>query len=120
MEQKKIGERAFFKCVKLKNISDLEHITSIGDEAFSGCTILNSDINLDQATSIGMKAFKGCKNLVCISAPRVKKIKKLTFEGCERLELERVKFAEGCRFDPTAFNNSSLMINDKKELVPRK
>ena len=58
-----IQDRAFCNCKKLTRVS-IKNISSIGDKAFFGCSSLEN-ISLTEATQyIGERAFEGCTNLV--------------------------------------------------------
>ena len=54
-----IGNRAFYNCTGLTNITIPNSVTSIGSGAFGGCTGLTNMTIPDSVTSIGFGAFYG-------------------------------------------------------------
>jgi hypothetical protein len=64
----KIGSRAFYKCLSLKNI-ELKSIKQMEKEAFMGCTALKSVALSDELEKIPEKAFAGCTSLEKINIP---------------------------------------------------
>ena len=64
-----IGERAFYACKELTNITIPDSVTSIGDSAFSGCTSLTNITIPNNVTSIGEWAFYGCTSLTSVTIP---------------------------------------------------
>ena len=61
-----IGERAFFECSSLTNITIPESVNRIGDDAFIGCSNLTSIMIPNSVTSIGRSAFSYCSSLESI------------------------------------------------------
>lgn len=61
-----IGERAFWGCTSLKELTLPSTLKSIGDAAFWGCTSLESVELPDSVTSIGALAYYDCKGLETI------------------------------------------------------
>ncbi|MBO5678407.1 MAG: leucine-rich repeat domain-containing protein [Bacteroidaceae bacterium] len=84
----RIGNSAFYWCIKLASINLPESITAIGDWAFSDCYDLAS-ITIpenSQLTSIGKFAFFGCRFLTSIIIPEsVTSIGAHAFNGCSSL-----------------------------------
>ena len=58
-----IGEKVFYNCSSLTNITIPDSVTSIGSYAFRGCSSLTSITIPDSVTSIGFSAFDGCSSL---------------------------------------------------------
>ena len=84
-----IGEKAFYNCTSLTNISIPESVTSIGKNAFANCSSLTSISIPDssQLTSVGSLAFYGCSLLTSIIIPEgVTSIGNYTFSTCDRLK----------------------------------
>lgn len=52
-----IGERAFYGCELLSNVTIPDSVTSIGEYAFYGCELLSSVTIPDSVTDIGHQAF---------------------------------------------------------------
>ena len=55
-----IGNRAFYGCADLTEVTIPQSVTSIGERAFAACRNLNSLTINDAATSIGSRAFTEC------------------------------------------------------------
>ena len=55
-----IGNRAFYGCADLTEVTIPQSVTSIGERAFAACRNLNSLTINDAATSIGNRAFTEC------------------------------------------------------------
>ena len=74
-----IGNRAFYHCYFLKQITIPDSVTSIGDKAFSECWSLPQITIPDSVTSIGEKAFWDCNSLQQIIIPEgsIEKFKKI-------------------------------------------
>ena len=64
-----IGERAFYKCLKLQSIIIPDSVTAIGDYAFSLCSSLQSVEMSQSLNSIGNEAFSDCSSLKFVSIP---------------------------------------------------
>ena len=62
-----IGERAFYSCSGLTDVTLGNGLTSIGSAAFSGCTGLTQVTFPASVTSIGANAFKGCNQLLDVT-----------------------------------------------------
>jgi len=81
-----IGEKAFWGCSNLKEVTLPDGLTSIPTNAFYGCSKLTS-INIPEGTiSIGSSAFYECSSLTTISIPpTVDIIYDNAFYGCTSL-----------------------------------
>ena len=55
-----IGEKTFYGCSSLTNLTLPESLTTIGASAFHGCSALKSIILPESLTTIGAGAFRGC------------------------------------------------------------
>lgn len=86
---KNIGEKAFFKCTQLEEISWPKELMVIERSAFNGCIGLKSLRLPSKLTHIGIRAFLGCENLerVFIS-DSVKHIEENSFTKCPKLVIE--------------------------------
>jgi len=88
-----IGNRAFYKCTGLENMSIPGVLTSIGDQAFALCSSLKTVTLGTEVKTIGKKAFRGCSSLSSINQffginnlPRfVTSIGDNAFQGCTNL-----------------------------------
>ena len=81
-----IGDKAFFRCDSLVNITIPNSVTSIGDYAFSNCDGLTSITIPNSVTSIGNYVFSSCYGLTSITIPNsVTSIEDWTFRGCSAL-----------------------------------
>ncbi len=83
-----IGERAFYSCSGLTGTLTIPNsVTSIGGSAFSGCSALTSVTIPNSVTSIGISAFEVCSGLTSITIPNsVTSIGNSAFYGCSGLE----------------------------------
>ena len=61
-----IGDRAFYNCSSLTNVTIGNSVTSIGDEAFYGCSSLTRIEIPESVTSIGDRAFYNCSSELTI------------------------------------------------------
>lgn len=62
-----IGNRAFWECTSLKEVTIPQSVTSIGDKAFYDCRGLTSVTIPQSVTSIGDRAFDECIHLKTLS-----------------------------------------------------
>lgn len=84
---KSIGERSFFHCKNIENISLGTSIVSIGESAFIGCSNLISIELPDSLLYIGKRAFSGCSSLKIVNIPNgIKCIESYTFYNCTNLK----------------------------------
>ena len=94
---KSIGDRAFFGCTALKEITLPETVTSIGEAAFQGCTSLKEITVPEKVTAIGEAAFSGCTSLQRAKLPsRLQRIEADTFYKCSALA--EINFPETLTF----------------------
>ena len=78
-----IGEKAFYWCENLTNVTIPDSVTTIGWAAFEGCSSLTSVIIPDSVTTIGDSAFRECSILTSITIPdSVTKIENSAFYYC--------------------------------------
>lgn len=64
-----IGEKAFYRCSVLTDVSLPDSVTVIGEEAFYRCSALNGILLPDSVTAIGENAFQACKVLTVTVSP---------------------------------------------------
>ena len=85
-EVTKIGEEAFYNCMRLVSITIPEGVTSIGEQAFSLCYSLTSVTIPEGVTSIGYSTFSECSSLTSITIRAgVTSIGNYAFSGCKSL-----------------------------------
>ena len=105
-----IGEKAFFNCAKLAEITIPDSCTSIGNYAFNGCTAL-SEITLSTSLeTIGEYALSGTA-IQTISLPnRLKTIGKGAFKQCAALT--QIQIPDSCTsIGESAFNSCSSLTS---------
>ncbi len=82
-----IGEKAFYNCDSLVNITIPSGVTTIKDEAFYGCEALTSVIMANGVTSIGDRAFYGCSSLLTLSiSNNISYVGRKAFDNCDKLQ----------------------------------
>ena len=82
-----IGERAFWYCNSLSNVTIQDGVTNIGDYAFEWCKSLTSIVIPNSVTDIGAYAFNICVGLLSVDIPNsVRTIGDNAFSNCENLE----------------------------------
>lgn len=78
-----VGEKAFYKCTKLKSIVMGKHITSVGDYAFAYCSSLS--YYLFNTNNLGQYVFAYCTSIKGFQSTSMEYIPKGMFEGCTSL-----------------------------------
>lgn len=82
-----IGERAFYSCSGLTDVTLGNGLTSIGSETFRNCTNLTAIAIPDGVTSIANSTFSGCENLSTVTiGSGVQSIGTSAFSGCSQLK----------------------------------
>ena len=82
----RIGDRAFYGCSGLTNLTVPDSVTSVGTDAFTGCDGLTSVDFGRGVTSIPAGAFAGSTTLTSVTIPgNVTVIEDYAFEGCKNL-----------------------------------
>ncbi|MCD8302763.1 MAG: leucine-rich repeat domain-containing protein, partial [Prevotellaceae bacterium] len=80
------GEKAFYGCSSLKEVTIPESVTSIKSYTFSGCSSLTQVTIPESVTSIENYAFSSCSSLKEITIPEsVTSIGNYAFENCTGL-----------------------------------
>jgi len=124
-----IGDKAFYCCNSLTNISLPQGVISIGIEAFSNCTNLTS-ISLPQGTTnIGIEAFSCCTALASINIPQgVTSIGNGAFGNC--ISLSGISVPKGVTnigdyafygctgLTSITFNSATTIIYDSVDTIP--
>ena len=92
---KSIGNKAFYNCTELTNVTLPNNIESIGSEAFYNCTELTTITLPNNIKSIGSEAFYGCESITNITIPSsVTFIGDATFHNCTSLKDLRIEDGE--------------------------
>ena len=82
-----IGERAFFYCTNLKEVTISNQINKIGENAFYHCNLLSKIVIPNSVVEIGSGALGECSSLTQISLPNdLKEISNGLFNGCTNLK----------------------------------
>lgn len=82
-----IGNRAFYCCSDLTEVTIPQSVTSIGERAFAACRNLDSVTIKDAATSIGNRAFTECPLTTTLSlGKKITTIDDYAFYYCIELE----------------------------------
>lgn len=81
-----IGNRAFYGCSGLSEVTIPTSVTSIGGDAFFNCIGLTSMTIPNSVTSIGKNAFQNCSGLTSLTiSSSLTSINDCTFSGCSGL-----------------------------------
>ena len=97
-----IGDRAFFECIGLTQLSLPESVTTIGDSTFAICSGL-TQLTLSEDVKIGAHAFSFCTSLTQLTLPKGVKIGFAAFYECSGLT--QLTFPEGLTtIDDCAFH----------------
>ncbi len=84
---KKIGDQAFYGCIKLKTIHLYDGLEEIGNQAFYNCTSLTSVVIPNSVLTIGNNAFYNCSALQKVVLPNsLEELKYDTFSECNSLK----------------------------------
>ena len=98
-----IGDRSFYSCKALSEITLPDSVTSIGDDAFTFCEALSKITLPDSVTIIGDRAFSCCDALSEITLPdSVTSIGDKVFDFCD--SLETIILTEGSYAEQYAIN----------------
>jgi len=107
-----IGEKAFYQCKHITDVTIGEGVTTIGNFAFFGCENLQSVTLSEGITGIGIGAFRSCENLQELHLPNtVKTIAPAAFVGC--LNLQNITLPEGI----TVINPQLFYYCEKLETI---
>lgn len=103
---KRIGEKAFYECVSLEEITIPESVYILDKEIFKNCTSLKHVVLPKQTTEIPSKMFENCRTLAAFRLPEsVKVIYNEAFRNClslnqvdtnNQLEVIQEKAFENC------------------------
>ncbi|MBQ2581938.1 MAG: leucine-rich repeat domain-containing protein, partial [Ruminococcus sp.] len=91
-----IGEKAFYGCISLKQVTIPQSVNVISSEAFRFCKALEKVTISKGVKEIGEKAFDSCSKLKQVTIPgSIEKIDNYALSWCEALE--QVNILEGSR-----------------------
>ena len=106
-----IGVSAFYYCKSLTSITIPNSVTTIDNEAFQECTGLKSITIPNSVTSIGFAAFYYCTSLTSITIPNsVISIESQEFQGCSSLTSVTIPNSV-TRIERTAFKDCSSITS---------
>lgn len=89
-----IGEKAFYQCESIENVTISDSTYEIGNYAFYGCVNLEAIVIPNSVKTIGNNAFEGCVKLKSIDIPSsVSKIGSYAFKNC--IGIQSLTLAEG-------------------------
>ena len=82
-----IGDRAFYCCTELENVTFSGNVGSIGDSAFWDCDGLKTVTFSGNVGSIGREAFYNCRHLNTVTfSGKVDSIRSYAFNDCDALK----------------------------------
>ncbi len=89
-----IGEKAFYQCESIENVTISDSTYEIGNYAFYACNNLEAIVIPNSVKTIGNNAFEGCAKLKCIDIPSsVSTIGGYAFKNC--IGIQSLTLAEG-------------------------
>ena len=79
-----IGEKAFYRCIRLTSVTVPNSVISIGSHSFAECSTALKSVTIgNSVNSIGRWAFYDCKGITSITIPNsVTSINNSAFYGC--------------------------------------
>ena len=84
---KKIGQKAFYNCVNLKQIILLDSLSEIKEYTFQNCEELNNVKIPESVTTISTSAFSNCSSLETVKLPsNLRELGQYAFWGCKKLQ----------------------------------
>lgn len=96
-----IGERAFYTCLQLEEVTMGNGVKKIGREAFAGCFKMKTIHLSDSLQEIGLRAFNFCESLEALELPSsLRNIEMEAFGNCVRLK--SLKIPDGVQAIPPA------------------
>ena len=111
-----VGDYAFSRCYKLKEVSLPDGITYIGAEAFGSCSVLESVSIPSSVVSVGDRAFALCRKLASVT---VSVLGTGMFKGCSGLKSVTIKgnvkeIPENAFLDCTALSEVVFSVDVEK------
>lgn len=104
-----IGERAFYTCLQLEEVTMGNGVKKIGQEAFAGCFKMKTIHLSDSLQEIGLRAFNFCESLEALELPSsLRNIEMETFGNC--ISLKSLNIPDGVQaIPPGTFDRCSSM-----------
>lgn len=104
-----IGERAFYTCLQLEEVTMGNGVKKIGQEAFAGCFKMKTIHLSDSLQEIGLRAFNFCESLEALELPSsLRNIEMEAFGNC--ISLKSLNIPDGVQAIPSGtFDRCSSM-----------
>ena len=104
-----IGERAFYTCLQLEEVTMGNGVKKIGQEAFAGCFKMKTIHLSDSLQEIGPRAFNFCESLEALELPSsLRNIEMEAFGNC--ISLKSLNIPDGVQaIPPGTFDRCSSM-----------
>lgn len=104
-----IGERAFYTCLQLEEVTMGNGVKKIGQEAFAGCFKMKTIHLSDSLQEIGLRAFNFCESLEALELPSsLRNIEMEDFGNC--ISLKSLNIPDGVQaIPPGTFDRCSSM-----------
>ena len=104
-----IGERAFYTCLQLEEVTMGNGVKKIGQEAFAGCFKMRTIHLSDSLQEIGLRAFNFCESLEALELPSsLRNIEMEAFGNC--ISLKSLNIPDGVQaIPPGTFDRCSSM-----------
>ena len=104
-----IGERAFYTCLQLEEVTMGNEVKKIGQEAFAGCFKMKTIHLSDSLQEIGLRAFNFCESLEALELPSsLRNIEMEAFGNC--ISLKSLNIPDGVQAIPQGtFDRCSSM-----------
>lgn len=104
-----IGERAFYTCLQLEEVTMGNGVKKIGQEAFAGCFKMKTIHLSDSLQEIGLRAFNFCEFLEALELPSsLRNIEMEAFGNC--ISLKSLNIPDGVQaIPPGTFDRCSSM-----------
>lgn len=104
-----IGERAFYTCLQLEEVTMGNGVKKIGQEAFAGCFKMKTIHLSDSLQEIGLRAFNFCESLEALELPSsLPNIEMEAFGNC--ISLKSLNIPDGVQaIPPGTFDRCSSM-----------
>lgn len=104
-----IGERAFYTCLQLEEVTMGNGVKKIGQEAFAGCFKMKTIHLSDSLQEISLRAFNFCESLEALELPSsLRNIEMEAFGNC--ISLKSLNIPDGVQaIPPGTFDRCSSM-----------
>lgn len=109
-----IGDMAFSNCQNLTGKLDLRSVSRIGDKAFYKCFLL-TDISFGEKSTLGAYSFYGCKKLTEVNLTNPLSIGDHAFVGCYSVKTLILRYTH--QYDLTPVGDSCFLKCNALETV---